>query len=402
MFLSSSFLKWFSFDWFAFKQVDDSAPAEGTGTRQSSKVPRKHKACSTQPSEAVENDGLHGELCIDSSMSQDVSEDNNERGTNHKKKGAKRSRNSATGNVQQTTRRKKVNATSNEQNEKPKKKFSHSTRRRRKHVDPVFLATPDDEIDPSSVILKDLILRAAILERDSKKVPTPASTTVNQRTKSPSPSPWVEPYFDERNDYDSYQNGDYDSYQNGHYDDENVAVQESSSYFNYHSFMTKTPRVAWSKLDTELFYQGIRQFGTDFSLIQQLFPGRIRNQIKLKYKKEERQHPQRITEAIENKASGITYFQQVIRQLKADNVQEDQELSDDLNGAEANEDIVQEAAVELTDNVSTRPEQNDGVVKDDADTVHTTIEDQQELEKTEDEDEDEDEDDDFEFDYAGL
>ncbi|CAM8913812.1 unnamed protein product [Rhodiola kirilowii] len=401
MFLSSSFLKWFSFDWFAFKQVDDSAPAEGTGTRQSSKVPRKHKACSTQPSEAVENDGLHGELCIDSSMSQDVSEDNNERGTNHKKKGAKRSRNSATGNVQQTTRRKKVNATSNEQNEKPKKKFSHSTRRRRKHVDPVFLATPDDEIDPSSVILKDLILRAAILERDSK-VPTPASTTVNQRTKSPSPSPWVEPYFDERNDYDSYQNGDYDSYQNGHYDDENVAVQESSSYFNYHSFMTKTPRVAWSKLDTELFYQGIRQFGTDFSLIQQLFPGRIRNQIKLKYKKEERQHPQRITEAIENKASGITYFQQVIRQLKADNVQEDQELSDDLNGAEANEDIVQEAAVELTDNVSTRPEQNDGVVKDDADTVHTTIEDQQELEKTEDEDEDEDEDDDFEFDYAGL
>ncbi|KAL9684694.1 hypothetical protein QQ045_022135 [Rhodiola kirilowii] len=379
------------------ERVDDSAPAEGTGTRQSSRVSRKRKARSTQPSEAVEDDGLHGELCTDSSMSQDVSKDNNEGDTTLKKKGGKRSTKSATGNGQQTTRRKKVNDTSNEQNEKPKKKFSHSTRGRRKHVDPIFLATPDDEIDPSSVILKDLILRAEILERDSKKVPTPASTpAVNQRTKSPSPSPWDEPYFDERNDYDSYQNGDYDSYQNEDYDDENVAVQESSSYFNYHSFMTKTPRVTWSKVDTELFYQGIRQFGTDFTLIQQLFPGRTRNQIKLKYKKEERQHPQRITEAIENKASGITYFQQVIRQLKADNAQEDQELSDDLNGAEANEDIVQEASAELNDNASTRTEQNDGVVKDDADAVHTTTEDQQELEKTEDEY------DYFELDYAGL
>ncbi|CAM8984685.1 unnamed protein product [Rhodiola kirilowii] len=81
------------------ERVDDSAPAEGTGTRQSSRVSRKRKARSTQLSEAVEDDGLHGELCTDSSMSQDVSKDNNEGDTALKKKGGKslKENHSATG-----------------------------------------------------------------------------------------------------------------------------------------------------------------------------------------------------------------------------------------------------------------------------------------------------------------
>ncbi|KAL9671533.1 hypothetical protein QQ045_009102 [Rhodiola kirilowii] len=58
---------------------------------------------------------------------------------------------------------------------------------------------------------------------------------------------------------------------------------------------------------------------------------------------------------------------------------------------------IDSGTMEPEDNASTRPEQNDGVVKDDADAVHTTTEeDQQELEKTEDEY------DYFELDYAGL
>lgn len=39
-------------------------------------------------------------------------------------------------------------------------------------------------------------------------------------------------------------------------------------------------------------------------MIQQLFPGRTRNQVKLKYKKEERQHPMRLREALTNRAKG--------------------------------------------------------------------------------------------------
>lgn len=48
--------------------------------------------------------------------------------------------------------------------------------------------------------------------------------------------------------------------------------------------------------------QGIRQFGTDFAMIQQLFPGRTRHQVKLKYKKEERQQPMRLSDALTNRS----------------------------------------------------------------------------------------------------
>lgn len=39
-------------------------------------------------------------------------------------------------------------------------------------------------------------------------------------------------------------------------------------------------------------------------MIQQLFPDRTRRQVKLKYKKEERQHPLRLHEALLNRATG--------------------------------------------------------------------------------------------------
>lgn len=36
---------------------------------------------------------------------------------------------------------------------------------------------------------------------------------------------------------------------------EHETVQESSTYFNYHTHMNKTPRGRWTKQDTELFYE---------------------------------------------------------------------------------------------------------------------------------------------------
>lgn len=67
------------------------------------------------------------------------------------------------------------------------------------------------------------------------------------RIESPSP---VEETFYGWNSFESDQPED--EYQ---YDDCNTEVHEASNYFNYHSFMKKTPRVKWTKLDTELFYQ---------------------------------------------------------------------------------------------------------------------------------------------------
>lgn len=48
----------------------------------------------------------------------------------------------------------------------------------------------------------------------------------------------------------------------------------------------------WSKEDTLFFYKALHTLGTDFSLMAQLFPGRNRRDLKMKFKKEDRiNHP---------------------------------------------------------------------------------------------------------------
>lgn len=56
----------------------------------------------------------------------------------------------------------------------------------------------------------------------------------------------------------------------------------------------------WSCEETARFFQGLRIFGTDFTLLAGLFKddGRDRRQLKAKYKKEERDHPELIDLAL--------------------------------------------------------------------------------------------------------
>ncbi|KAH8663594.1 hypothetical protein BGZ60DRAFT_432733 [Tricladium varicosporioides] len=54
----------------------------------------------------------------------------------------------------------------------------------------------------------------------------------------------------------------------------------------------------WDYAGTELFYKGLRMFGTDFETIGKLFPHRSRRHIKLKFNKEERDWPQKIQKAL--------------------------------------------------------------------------------------------------------
>lgn len=54
----------------------------------------------------------------------------------------------------------------------------------------------------------------------------------------------------------------------------------------------------WDDEQTELFYKGLRMFGTDFSLIANLFPSLDRKQIKLKFVAEERAHPARVQRSV--------------------------------------------------------------------------------------------------------
>jgi hypothetical protein len=54
----------------------------------------------------------------------------------------------------------------------------------------------------------------------------------------------------------------------------------------------------WTAADTERFYVGLRTCGTDFSLLQAMFPERSRRQLKHKFNREQRCHPGLVTAAL--------------------------------------------------------------------------------------------------------
>ncbi|ORY60410.1 hypothetical protein BCR35DRAFT_270878, partial [Leucosporidium creatinivorum] len=57
----------------------------------------------------------------------------------------------------------------------------------------------------------------------------------------------------------------------------------------------------WTSDETEKFFDGVRQFGTDFEMIAGLFPNRTRRQIKAKWNKEDKINPAGITAALMSK-----------------------------------------------------------------------------------------------------
>lgn len=62
----------------------------------------------------------------------------------------------------------------------------------------------------------------------------------------------------------------------------------------------RKPRTAWSVDETSTFYEGLRKFGTDFSLIAVLLPGKSREMIRLKFRYEEERSPNEIQQALES------------------------------------------------------------------------------------------------------
>lgn len=65
-------------------------------------------------------------------------------------------------------------------------------------------------------------------------------------------------------------------------------VYETNPRTTSSSFSRRTKVEKWTDDDTRLFYRGLSQFGTDFSMLAQLFPARDRKQLKNKFKVEER------------------------------------------------------------------------------------------------------------------
>lgn len=64
------------------------------------------------------------------------------------------------------------------------------------------------------------------------------------------------------------------------------------------SFKKKERAVKWLPSETARFYEGLKLFGTDFSMIEKMLPGRSRRVIKLKFKREEKAFPIKIEQAL--------------------------------------------------------------------------------------------------------
>ena len=94
-------------------------------------------------------------------------------------------------------------------------------------------------------------------------------------------------------------------------------VEESGTRLNSATYSNRAKAEKWSKEDTELFYRAMTQFGTDFSLIARLFPGRSRRQVKRKYLIEDRADPRRIEQAIKSRDQDPMMYKNLIAVLQA-------------------------------------------------------------------------------------
>lgn len=308
--------------------------------------------------EARDNGAKPAEPPINSVADEDRNRDDECKVENlsRKKRAPRKSMKSVAENEKPVRKRKNANETGDKSTKEPPKKFSHSTRRKRRCVDKTLLETPEDEIDPQKLPIRDLIVLSEMRERMNKEASSSKVPLANQSADDS----YLHDSFD-----NGWETGATEQGRASNDDEENVRIQSSSHYINYQSYMDKTPTSRWSKSDTELFYEAVQQFGTDFSMIMQLFPGRTRNQVKLKYKMEERKHPLRLFEASTNRAKDHSHFELVIEQLKQVAAQEEQnskrENSVGLTGVE---EEMEEVTLETNEGATKSDQNEEGAVEE--------------------------------------
>ncbi len=76
--------------------------------------------------------------------------------------------------------------------------------------------------------------------------------------------------------------------------------EDSAMTATSNSFSDREKTERWRTNETRLFFKSLQQCGTDFSMIEQLFPGRTRKQLKNKFKKEERLRPRLVSMALKS------------------------------------------------------------------------------------------------------
>lgn len=94
-------------------------------------------------------------------------------------------------------------------------------------------------------------------------------------------------------------------------------VTEDANKLNSMTYMSRISNERWSAEDTELFYKAVSQFGTDFTLITHLFPGRQRRHLKNKFTRESKINPMRMDQALQASAQAtIQSYEEMIAMLR--------------------------------------------------------------------------------------
>ena len=86
---------------------------------------------------------------------------------------------------------------------------------------------------------------------------------------------------------------------------EEVTENDFSKITTSGTHMKRERAQFWDMAANEIFWKGLRMFGTDFEMIAKMFPYRNRRQIKLKFNKEERDHPAKIDRILKGASSSI-------------------------------------------------------------------------------------------------
>ncbi|XP_058731441.1 uncharacterized protein LOC131603183 [Vicia villosa] len=233
-------------------------------------------------------------------------------------------------NGKASRKRKKANDDIEKVTEAPPKKFPHSSRRRKRCVDKALLE--DEFLDQRTLPIRDIILLADYKERLAKK------EAATSKPSSSNQSDWDVLHEADANNEEEFFGSD-DEYRDPDDDLASEKFTSTAPLLNYHSFMNKPPRAKWSKQDTELFYKAV-SFCTDFEMIQRLFfPDKTRHQVKLKYKKEERQHPLRLSQAVNNHATDLCHFKTVAESLQQTSNKEEQDTESDAPDVAPGEEV---------------------------------------------------------------
>ncbi|XP_048536141.1 uncharacterized protein LOC125514819 isoform X3 [Triticum urartu] len=220
--------------------------------------------------------------------------------------------------------------------ERTDKKLTHRIRQKRTKVSEVktLLEKPDHEIAHMKLSVMHLRLLQEARERIKSKTILSGPSSSNQSNSQ----------FGDTNSFDPFEENYEENYDN---DRRENHVLENATKLNYHSYMNKQTRAKWSKSDTDLFYQGLQQFGSDFAMIQQLFPDKSRDQVRQKFKTEEKKHPMQVHDAILHRSRDTLYLKQVIKQLNIEDLQRGmssthkQEVAS-IEGDTGNEDFIEE------------------------------------------------------------